>query len=279
MMDLQEIQRRFAAAMMAPLKPSDAIGAKTIAGRSVRAEATAIVKPNDRLTSVERLEIYSRSYWFRILDALTDDFPGLRALLGDGSFHRMARAYLADCPSASFTMRNLGSRLTSWLEGHQDFCRRNPRLALDMARLEWAHVEAFDSAERAPLGPEDLLELDESMAIGLQPYLSLIEAQFPVDDLRIEAQQWDEDVRTSLARKFRRRCLGLKPAPIFIAVHRFEDTVYYRRLDEAEHHTLSALAAGLPLISAIPEDADADQVKGWFTTWSRLGWLCRPESA
>ena len=41
-----------------------------------RGEADALVKPNDRLTPLERLEIYSRSYWFRVLDCLYDDFPG-----------------------------------------------------------------------------------------------------------------------------------------------------------------------------------------------------------
>ena len=32
-------------------------------------------------------------------------------------------------------------------------------LALDMVRLEWAHIEAFDNAAEKVLGPEDLLEL------------------------------------------------------------------------------------------------------------------------
>ncbi len=36
-------------------------------GRSMRAVASQIIKPNDRLTSFERLEIYNRQYWFRVL--------------------------------------------------------------------------------------------------------------------------------------------------------------------------------------------------------------------
>ena len=36
---------------------------------------------------------------------------------------------------------------------------RQPALALDMVRLEWAHVEAFDGPAETALGPEDLLEL------------------------------------------------------------------------------------------------------------------------
>src|ERR1700756_1253546 len=108
-MTLLDIQRRMAHAILQPLTGSDRITPNTDAG---------FPKPNDRLTSLERLEIYSRSYWFRVLDSLYEDFPGLRAVLGQRAFHRLSRAYLADCPSRSFTLRNLGSRLGDWLEAH-----------------------------------------------------------------------------------------------------------------------------------------------------------------
>ena len=66
-MTLLDVQRRMAHAMMQPLTASDRIAPKTDA---------EFIKPNDRLSSTERLEIYSRSYWFRVLDSLYDDFPG-----------------------------------------------------------------------------------------------------------------------------------------------------------------------------------------------------------
>ena len=81
------------------------------------------VKPNDRLTALERLEIYNRQYWFRVLDSLDEDFPGLRAIVGRRAFDRLSRAYMAECPSQSFTLRNLGSRLEEWLARHPAICR------------------------------------------------------------------------------------------------------------------------------------------------------------
>src|SRR5260221_11348522 len=101
-MTLLQLHLSMAHASRQPLTGCDRIAPKTDAG---------FIKPNNRLTSVERLEIYSRSYWFRVLDSLHDDFPGLRAVLGQRAFHRLARAYLPACPSRSFTLRNLGSRL------------------------------------------------------------------------------------------------------------------------------------------------------------------------
>jgi hypothetical protein len=49
--------------------------------RSTRVHAASYFQPNDRLTSFERLEIYNRQYWFRLLESLHEDFPGLRAVL------------------------------------------------------------------------------------------------------------------------------------------------------------------------------------------------------
>jgi hypothetical protein len=156
-MSLLALQKRMAAALMRPL----------VAGDHIDPQAPVdYIKPNDRLTSLERLEIYSRSYWYRLLDSLYEDFPGLRAVLGQRAFERLAKAYLTDRPSASWTMRNLGSRLEEWLRRNPAFAGDRLDLALDMIRLEWAHIEAFDEKDKAVLGPEDLLELGPAMRIG-----------------------------------------------------------------------------------------------------------------
>ena len=105
--NLRALQQQFAAALMTPLTKSDGISRTNVQVR----EATRLIKPNRRLKAFERLEIYSRSYWFRLLGSLSEDFPGLVAILGWSAFERMAKAYLAECPSESYTLRDLGSRL------------------------------------------------------------------------------------------------------------------------------------------------------------------------
>src|SRR5271168_4922856 len=135
-MKLLSLQRRMARAVMTPLTRSERMRAVAPDGRSMRAIANEIIKPNDRLTSFERLEIYNRQYWFRILSALSEDFPGLRAIVGDRRFEKLATAYLLDCPSQSFTLRNLGSRLEGWLRAHPEHLVKVEQVVLDMVRLE-----------------------------------------------------------------------------------------------------------------------------------------------
>jgi hypothetical protein len=267
-----EFQRRVAGAVMSPLQAS------------ITSEAKELVKPNDRLTATERLDIYHRQYWYRILDSFNEDFPGLCAVLGDRAFERLSHAYLADCPSESFTLRNLGSQLEDWLTRHPDFAGKNLALALDVIRLEWAHIEAFDNAERKALGPEDLLELGPELAIALQPYIGLLELQYPVDELRIKVSRHSEEhgaasnaVIQPARRHIVRRYAKLKPRQIFLAVHRVEFTVYYRRLEAEEFGLLRAIGQSRPIGEALDAGAalEPQQVQTWFANWAQLGWLCR----
>ena len=261
----------------------------------MRVEASEFITPNGRLTSLERLEIYSRSYWFRVLDSFHDDFPGLRAVLGKRSFNRLSWAYLAECPSQSFTMRNLGSRLEDWLRRNPRYAVRRHALALDMVRLEWAHIEAFDSAAEKVLGPEDMLELGPGFRAGLQPYIQLLALDYPVDGLRIQVNHATEEhgaaSNSVLKRKYRslrRRVTRMKRERIYLVVHRVDIAVYYRRISAEEHLLLSALREGQTFGRAIQTSfkdspvASGEQpsmLERWFAAWAELGWLCPPARA
>src|SRR5581483_11509311 len=109
--EFHHLQRLMAAMIMQPLARGNSMKSKWVDGRPMKKVAGAFIKPNDRLTSFERLEIYNRQYWFRLKDCFYEDYPGLRAILGDRRFERLACAYLDRYPSQSFTLRNLGRHL------------------------------------------------------------------------------------------------------------------------------------------------------------------------
>jgi hypothetical protein len=282
-MKLLELQRKFAADIMQPLARGDKQSSKTKVG---------YIKPNDRLKSIERLEIYSRSYWFRLIDGMYEDFPGLRAVLGQRVFDKVVRAYLADCPSKSYTMRDLGSRLGHWLERNPSHAGNKLPIALDMVRVEWAHIEAWDRQHSKELGPEDLLELGPNLEMGLQPHIRLLELNYPVDELRIKASRAEDEheVASNAPSKLKRRRLlaaaaRLKREQIFVAVHRLDFSIYYRRLEREEYHLLLAIQksktigeamAAFYKQSSMPIDELEPLIGNWFAIWAELGWLCVP---
>src|SRR5216683_4172940 len=131
-MKLAALQRAVARAVMQPLTRSERMQRSAPGGGRMSFYAARYIKPNDRLTSFERLEIYNRQYWFRLLSGMIEDFPGLRAVLGERRFEEMCKAYITDCPSQSFTLRNLGARLESWLRKHPKWAGAKQALALDI---------------------------------------------------------------------------------------------------------------------------------------------------
>ena len=276
---------------MRPLTSRAGMQSRWRDGQLMKKMAAGFIKPNDRLTSFERLEIYNRQYWFRLQDCFYDDYPGLRAVLGDRRFARLAQAYLTRHPPASFSLRNLGRPLLEFLEAEPQWVAPHRQLALDMARLEWAQIEAFDNEAKPPLTKDSLLEIDPARTrLQLQPHLTLLELSHPVDEflvqvkradrLRDEASNAMEAHPARLRRRLRRR---LKAATVFLAVHRHQDTVYYKRLEPGAFTVLSAFHAKATLAQACqqlgavegaPDDLGA-KIKSWFESWAALGWLCR----
>jgi hypothetical protein len=293
-MSLMELQRTMARAVMQPLTRTERMQRKAPGGGKMSAYASRFIKPNDRLTSFERLEIYNRQYWFRVLSSMIEDFPGLRAVLGERRFAEMAKAYLRDNPSRSFTLRNLGSRLEAWLRKHPKWAGIKQKLALDIVRLEWADIEAFDGKIEEALREEDLTAgTGPRLRLKLQPYIQLLDLRYPVDDLLLEARKDDEDTdfasnafQERRKRKHVRTVAKLKPAEIYLVVHRVDYSVYFRRVHREEYLILSALRQGKPLGKAIeiafrkssiaPEER-ASSVQDWFQNWAALGWFCRAE--
>ncbi len=288
-MSLDHIQRSMFDAIRQPLTADENMRQRSRDGKSMRAVAEDIIKPNDRLTSFERLEIYNRQYWFRILSALSEDFPGLRAIIGEKRFDKMAVEYLYDCPSRSFTLRNLGSRLESWLREHSEHIAGQEQIALDMVRLEWAEIEAFDEAARPRLTEADLPALGPDPRFQLQPYIWLLDLNYPVDDLliRVRSELEETDIVsnavTERAHSRSRRRLLPKPERIFLAIHRADNTVYFKRIDKEAFIILSALRDGKTLSDAVDEvdwsgrdlEPAMAEVHKWFAYWSAQGWFCK----
>lgn len=288
-MPLAELQRQVAAVTMTPLTADEGMRERTLDGRSTRAIAERIIAPNSQLSSFERLELYNRQYWFRVLDSLAEDFTSLRALLGSRTYDQLAIAYLCAHPNRSFTLRNLGSKLPEWLVAHAEFAGRRHKLAVDVARIEWAFIEAFDNAELKPLAATDALRLTADSRVQLQPHLRLVALKHPADKLVLNVQQ-RERAQTSEAGLSEEReelpplkLSAMRARPTSLAVHRVDFNVYFKQLAKEEFEILRMLDQGATLAAAIsrgfrssriPAAKRAEALRNWFQNWAELGWLC-----
>jgi hypothetical protein len=291
-MNLEQLQREMAAAVMLPLAADEQMRAEAADGRKMSTVAESFIAPNSRLSAFERLEIYNRQYWFRVLGALAEDFTALRAVVGGKAFEALSIAYLAAHPSRSFSMRNLGSQMVEWLARNPEYAGRRRWLAIDVAHIEWAFIEAFDSAEREPLTLDQIATLDGESRLALQPHLRLIELDYAADELALalHVRQKRETSEAGLEHdsgpEAPARLPKLRRKLIWVAAHRVEFTVYYRRLKREEFLTLASLGRGLPLgealeagflDSGISQARRPKRVREWFANWAELGWICAPD--
>lgn len=289
--DLRQLQRFVTHALVRPLAQGDVLAPQWLDGRPMREVAAEWIKPNDRLTAYDRLEIYARCYWFRLADSVYEDCPGLRAALGERKFAAFVRAYLTRYPSRSFTLRNLCERLPRFIGEEPRWTAPQTAFAQAVARFEWAQTHAFDAAARPPLTPADFAQVPPSrLRLGLQPHLSLLDdVGWPVDAYviavrRREAQRAEASNTPSGKQTSRALARVKKPRRqrTCIVVHRYKGRLYYKRVTPAGSAILAALRAGRTLTQAIAAagpGVSSDDVRQWFSDWMELGWFCRRERA
>jgi hypothetical protein len=292
-MRLLELQRRMAEDVRRPLTADFEMQETADDGTSVRSVAASYISPNDRLSSFERLEIYNRQYWFRLISAVSEDFPTLNALLGSRPFEQMILGYINENPSTSWTLRDLGAKLPQFLELHPEFGGRRHRLAVDVARLEWAYVDAFDRKHRTPLTAEEAQNIGPDSRLSLQPHLQLLELSYPVDTLVLAVKKGAPETEivsnaaTRLEAKTRLKLPSMRQQRVWLAVHRYEDSVYYRRLRREVFLLLSSLHSGTTVSEAVGHafekaklnvEQQAAVLRESFAHASELGWLCLPEA-
>jgi len=283
MTPLLQLQRCMARAITQPISNRGTLRRKNVSGENNVVLAESIIKPNSRLASFERLEIYHRSYWFRILDSFAEDFSGVRAILGAARFDSLRRAYLADCPSRSFTLRNLGVGLVHWMQSHPEFLGNHAAMVIDMARLEWAEIEAFDEAEYPALSADAVALLGPDDTLSLQPHLRLLRLRHAVDRLLLEVRERTAKHRDS-PYTFRTAKMerANRPDRLYLVIHRTENFVHHKRLDREMFRLLSALGRGDSIGTAIEHayagctlspEACATHIRNSSALFARLGWL------
>jgi len=292
-MNLLDLQRRMAEDVRRPLTSDYQMQQTTEDGVSTADLASSYIAPNSQLSSFERLEIYNRQYWFRLMSAVSEDYPSLNAVVGQERFETLILAYLHAHPSTSWTLRDLGAKLPAFLINHPELAGRRHKLAIDIAKLEWAYVDAFDSKRLEPLAVEEAQMIGPGSQLYLQPHLQLLELNYPVDTLVLAVKKGtpETDIVSSAASQketqHRVKLPPMRQQKLYLAVHRFDDLVYYRRIERETFLILSSLRAGVCVADAIaagfvntrlnPEE-QASLIQRCFAHASELGWFCNAKT-
>ena len=289
---LRELQRIAGAAIMRPLG-ARRMDKTWIDGRDTRKVVGEFIKPNDRLTSYERIEIYNRQYWFRLIDCLYDDYPGLLAILGQKKFSKLVETYLQHYPSRCFTLRNLGRSIEKYIGERPEFTAPRTELAMEMAQFEsgsrWKRLTVKPGR---PCQPTICSAGPGQAQAGAPAVHTALELNYPLDDYSIAVKQSqraprseasnamdDESAIREVTSASRCRRREKSSSPCIGSTIRFITSTSTRLPMRFWWHFAMAQASRGQLEKGVATSATPEQVQEWFKTWMELGWLCSDQHA
>jgi len=263
---LEELQRLFGESIVreAPLEESD----------EARSAAEEVAAGSHRLSPLAQLSVYREQFWIRHVGCLAEDYATLQALLGETGFETLVAAYLGAHPPTKFRLRDLGERLPSFVAERSPWAE--DALLADVARVEWAFVDAYDAADAPPLDAASLGGVAEDAWSGARltfhPSLQPLALRHPANDLRI-------------AFRTQQRVERPEPADTFLVIYRRDLLLYAEALDELAFALLTRLMAGETLGEAGERVGQSSgrgaeveaKIGEWFARWASLGWLSRIE--
>ena len=202
--------------------------------RPARAMERAVLA-TPRAGAARRLSIYADGYHSRLVDALANDYPAMRALLGEGTFNAAMREYVVAHPSRCANLRWYGGGLARFLARSPRW-RTRPVLG-ELAAFEWALGLAFDAGDAPWLEAEQVARIPAGDWPDMRFALHPSARQLKLRSNAPRIWQWTED-------RGRKPKEVLFEEPVAWLVWRKEQTPFYRVLAPDEAWALAAIGRG-----------------------------------
>ena len=227
-----------------------------------------MIRGDERLSELQRLNIYADAYFYRLLDCLKEDFPATAAVTGD-AFAGLVRAYLGEHSPTEPSIFYAGRHLAEFLSKHA-LQERWPFVA-ELARLERTLIEVFHGTDAPALAASEVRTIAPAdwpaLRLRVHPALRMLNCDWRVNDvLRAIGTDWREPAR----------------GPVALLVWRQRTQVYYREVEVSERAGLEAAAKGEDfatvceaVASRLNTDDPTAAINRMLTQWVADGLLVR----
>lgn len=248
-----------------------------------------VIQPSREMSSLDRLQIYGRAYFGRLIECLKAQFPAVLHAIGNEAFDGLAFGYLIQHPSRTYTLSSLGDSFDAFLLATRPARIESPDadkfdfadFLVDLAKLERIYSEVFNGS-----GPErsrslqasdfENLSAEDFANCRLIPHdcVRLVELRFPVHEYATSVRL-GTDPQLSASRA------------VYLVVTRREYIVRRFEVTRTQFDLLSSIVRqatigeSLQLLCA-HENVDlnslAIQLRTWFQNWSAaplFAELCR----
>ena len=229
-------------------------------------EAARVMTPSARLSARERVDIYHRSYWARLVEVIGDDFPAVKHAMGEEAFTALCHDYVARFPSTGPNLNAFSRRIPEVLR------ERSEGFLADLSRLEWAIVEVIHAKLSPPITLEAIQGIPQDcfadMGFEGGSALRVLELEYPANDY---FQAFKEEREPEIP----------APASSCTAVYRYDARVWRWDMTPAMATVLvrllrgEALGTALGALQSEPEmlKEALEGLNGWFKEWVSRGFF------
>ena len=219
-----------------------------------------------QLSATDRLAIYNRSYFQRLLAALASVFSHTQRVLGVSDFERLGLAYLAQNPSEHPAVERVGRSFCEFLRS-----TKVSTIVVDLASLEWARLCALLAPNPKSVATVRSVEPSQFPRARLRFVPSLQRLELDARALAVFAAE-----ESSLTESF---ADGPPQSLCAVAVWRSQHAVLHQVLEAQEWTALARATEGATLsriCAVFDSGSQVDDVGRAFrvlSTWFARRWL------
>ncbi len=241
---LKQTQEWFASILASPIDVENNISPVSPRGLPIEVEASEYIESSRTLAPHQRMELYSRQYWWRLLSVLQEDFPLIVRLFGYTDFNqKIAIPYLLKYPPRSWTLAMLGDRMVKWIE--EDYRQSDQELIKNAAQIDWAFNMSFTTSSHPPINEELMKDTEVffEKKLSLQPHVVLFELPYDLFTCRRDFLEHDPDFW--LERDF--PALPKGKTHHFILFRTLYNDIKWEEISHAEYYLLNCFQKGASL--------------------------------
>ena len=219
---------------------------------------------DEKLPPVRRLNIYANMYFWRIHDAIQEDYPAVFAVIGKENWNNLMTDYLLRYPSDTPFLQYAGKHLPAFLrESH--LLARWPYL-YDLAVLEWERTMLFEAADSPYIMMQDLQKLPPEDWPTLR--LKFVAAFKTVElNWRIDSVWRQVEAKETLVAPSHERCA--------LKIWRKDFVVYHQEMSPEENEAIQMVRYERPFKEICERVGDAKRAAHFLAGWVEQGLIAR----
>jgi len=273
--EIKKLQEWFACIISRPLNESNCVEAVSMSDSTITKEASYFISSNHTLEPHQRIEIYHKQYWWRLINAMQKFFPLTLQFLGYKKFENVTVQYLLKYPPDNWSLTVLGRNFPLWIK--ENYRLPDVRLIFHAAEIDLYFYLSSIASNFLSISKEAVTEKNFlSKTIKLQPHIFLLKSFY---NLLGEREVIIKN-GVEISNDYLKKCL--KDNSYFIIFRNKKNNICWKGINKEEYFLLKLFKEGTSLLkscdwikmqNSFSQEIMTKNFHIWIQSWIQLNWL------